>query len=377
MQEIFKIKFKDKKTKARIGLLKTRKGTIETPFFMPVASKGGVKHFSSKDLEEIGIDAVISNTLLLHLKPGEKVIKKLGGIGKFMNFRGINVTDSGGFQMYSDRIYISSNDEGVLFRNPFTSEKIFITPEKDMEIQVDIGADIIMCLDSMPLLENSKKEIGEAVRKTTSWAKRCKEHHDKIQKNIPKEKRQILFGICQGGIHKDLREKSAKEMLKVNFEGYSIGGLALGETHEQEIEAIKIQKEIIPQNKPVYLMGAGHPYEVLDAISLGIDMFDSRYPTQNARRGTIFTWSGKLRIFRGRYKEDKNPIDKKCKCFACKNYSRAYIRHLLLQEEGLGYRIASYHNLYFMHELIEKAKDAIRNGKFSQLKEKVRKAYSN
>ncbi len=372
---IFQIKYKDKKTNARVGILETKKGKIETPFFMPVATKASVKHLSSEELGKIGVNAVISNTFILSIKPSAKTIKKLGGIGKFMNFKGINVTDSGGFQMYSNRIYISSNDKGVLFRNPFNGEKIFITPEKDMEIQFDLGSDIMMCLDSMPLLEHSKEQVDEAVRKTTLWAKRCKAHHDNLQKNIPRAKRQLLFGICQGGVYPDLREKSAGEIVSLNFDGYSIGGLALGETKEQEYKAIEVQKRIIPEEKPVYLMGAGHPLEVIEAIARGIDMFDSRFPTQNARRGTLFTRKGKLRIFNSKYKEDKKPIDGKCKCIACKNYSRAYIRHLLLQEEGLGYRLATYHNIYYMQNLLKEAREAIRKGKFLEFKNKIKKVY--
>ena len=374
-RKIFSIIKKDKKTNARVGILETKKGKIETPFFMPVATKASVKYLSSEELEKIGVNAVISNTFILSIKPSAKTIKKLGGIGKFMNFKGINVTDSGGFQMYSNRIYISSNDRGVLFRNPFTGEKIFITPEKDIEIQLDLGSDIAMCLDSMPLLEHSKEQVDEAVRKTTLWARRCKAHHENLQKNIPRAMRQLLFGICQGGVYPDLREKSAKELVSLNFDGYSIGGLALGETKEQEYKAIDVQKRIIPEEKPVYLMGAGHPLEVIEAIARGIDMFDSRFPTQNARRGTLFTRNGKLRIFNSKYKKDKKPIDKKCRCIACKNYSRAYIRHLILQEEGLGYRLATYHNIFYMQNMLKEAREAIKKGKFSEFKNKIKRVY--
>ena len=373
--QTFKIQFKDKKTKARTGILHTKKGKIETPVFMPVATKAGVKHISSQELESMNAKAVVSNTFILHLKPGEKLIKKFGGIGKFMNYSGINVTDSGGFQMYSDSLYISSSDEGVLFKNPFSGEKVFITPEKDMRIQFDLGSEIAMCLDSMPLLEHSKKEIKEAVRKTSLWARKCKEEHDRLQKKIPKNKRQLLFGICQGGIYEDLREKSAKEIVSLDFDGYSIGGLALGETKEQETKAIEPQKQIIPEEKPAYLMGAGDPVEILEAISRGCDMFDSRFPTQNARRGTIFTSKGKLRIFNAKYKDDKNPIDKKCSCFVCRSYSRAYVRYQLMQDEALGKRLATYHNLFYMQRLVEKARDAINKEKFFEFKKRVEREY--
>src|SRR3989338_8955163 len=345
---IFEIKYKDKDSNARTGILHTKKGSIETPFFMPVATKASVKHISSKDLESIGVNAIISNTFVLHAKPGEKLIRELGGIGKFMNFRGINVTDSGGFQMYSDRCYISSTEKEVIFRNPFTGEKMFISPEKD---------------------------IAEAVRKTSLWAERCRTYHNKMQGRVPLGKRQLLFGIMQGGTHRDLREKSAKEIVQIGFDGYALGGLALGETKEQEYRAIKIQKKIIPENFPVYLMGAGHPAEVLEAISLGVDMFDSRFPTQNARRGTLFTSKGKLKIFNNKYERDKAPIDSECNCFVCKNYSRAYVRYQLAQEEGVGFRLASYHNIHYMSRLLEQARLAIKNKKFQSFKKKISQIY--
>jgi queuine tRNA-ribosyltransferase len=374
-KKIFQVIHRDKNSKARVGVLYTKKGIIETPFFMPVATKASVKHLSSKDLEEIGVKALISNTFVLHAKPGEKLIKALGGLKKFMNFKGINVTDSGGFQMYSDRCYVSSTDKGVIFRNPFTGEKILISPEEDMQIQLDLDSDIAMCLDSMPLLHHTKREIGDAVRKTSLWAERCRAYHNAAQKKVPYSKRQLLFGIMQGGIYKDLRERSAREITKIGFDGYALGGLALGETKEEEYRAVIIQKEIIPDNFPVYLMGAGHPAEIVEAISLGIDMFDSRFPTQNARRGTLFTSKGKIKIFNKKYEKDTKPLDLKCKCFVCKEYTRAYIRYQLMQEEGVGFRLASYHNIYYMTKLIEQAREAIKKNKFSDFKEEISKIY--
>jgi queuine tRNA-ribosyltransferase len=372
----FKIIAKDKKTKARVGMINTKSGKIETPFFMPVATKTSVKHISSHDLEEMNCKAIISNTFILHLRPGEKLIKKLGGIGKFMSWNGINVTDSGGFQMYSPTLYLRSNEKGVEFKNPFTSEKVFITPEKDMEIQLDLDSDIAMCLDTMPLIEHSKEDIKKAVEQTTQWAERCKKHHDSLQKNKKPGKKQLLWGITQGGIHPDLREESCRELKNLDFDGYSIGGLALGETIEQELKMIEISNKILPENKPRYLMGAGNPIELLEAISRGCDMFDSRFPTQNARRGTLFTSNGKLRIFRKKYQLDKNPIDKNCKCWVCKNYSRAYIRYQLYQEEAVGLRLASFHNLYYLTNLMKQAREAIKAGKFLELKDNIKRIYA-
>ncbi|MFA5259564.1 MAG: tRNA guanosine(34) transglycosylase Tgt [Candidatus Pacearchaeota archaeon] len=372
---IFTITHKDKKTNARIGILKTKKGQLETPFFMPVSTKGAAKFINSKKVEEMGARVTISNGFILSLRPGTKIIKKLGGLGKFMNFSGANFTDSGGFQMYSKSIYLSSDEKGVLFRNPISGEKIFMTPEKDMEIQLDLGSDVAMCLDRMPLYEDSKKEIQNSVDLTTMWAKRCKEHHDKLQKQIPKVKRQLLFGITQGGIYPDLRKQSTEELLELNFDGYSIGGFGMGETFDEEMKIVKQQKSIFPENKPIYLMGIGSPPEILEGISYGVDIFDSRMPTQNARRGTLFTSSGKLKILNKKYKLDKSPIDKSCNCFVCKNYTKAYIRHLLKEEEPVGKELASYHNLYYLQDLIKQAKGQIKKGKFKEFKDKIKKIY--
>lgn len=372
---VFTISHRDKKTQARIGILKTKKGRIETPFFMPVATKGSVKTLTSEELEEMGNKAIISNALILSLRNGLAVIKKLGGLGKFMNYQGINFTDSGGFQMYSKTIYINSNDCGVYFRNPFSGEKLFITPERDMEIQIELGSDVAMCLDSMPLYSHSKKEIEEAVRKTSLWAERCKKHHEFLQKKIPKEKKQLLFGIIQGGIYKDLREISAEHLISLNFDGYSIGGLGLGETREEEFKVVKQLKKLIPENKPVYMMGIGDPIEILHSISEGIDIFDSRMPTQNARRGMLFTSQGKLRILKKDCELDKRPIDKNCKCFVCKNYSRAYVRYQLIHDEIVGKKLATYHNLYFLQNLIEIAKKKIKENHFERFVKEMEKDY--
>ncbi len=372
---VFTIKHKDKKTNARIGLLQTKRGNIETPFFMPVATKASVKHLTSEELEKIGVNAVISNMFILHTNPGEKLIKKLGGISKFMNFKGINVTDSGGFQMYSKEFHVYSNNKGVCFRNPFTGEKLFITPKQDMKIQLDLKSDIAMCLDSMPLYGKSKKEIQDAVEKTTLWAKQCKSHHDELQKNIPKNKRQLLFGITQGGTFKDLREISSKQLADLDFDGYSIGGLGLGEPNKELYEMVKTHKKHIKENKPIYLMGIGHPSQILEAISLGVDMFDSTFPTQNARRGTLFTKKGKLKILNSKYKQDKSPIDKECDCYVCKNYSKSYIRYQIMMNEAVGMKLATYHNIYFITKLIEQAKEKIKQNKFKEFKQKIQKAY--
>lgn len=373
--EKFTINAKD--SKARVGLLHTKKGAIETPFFMPVATKAAVKYISSEDLEEIGAKAVISNSFILSLRPGVEAIKNAGGLGNFMNFPGINATDSGGFQMYEKKFWIKTSEEGILFRNPFSGEKILLTPKKAMDIQFNLGSDIAMCLDCMPLIKNTKEEIAKAGEQTTIWAKQCKEYHDRLQKNILNEKRQLLFGITQGGIHPDLRRKSIEELKKLNFDGYALGGLALGEPMEEEYKMIELQKSMLPEDKPIYLMGAGDPLELLEAIERGVDMFDSRFPTQNARRKTLFTSQGKVRIGNKKYATDQKPLDEDCKCKVCKNHTRAYLRHLLMQEEPLGKYLASYHNLYYLNNLLEKAKESIKNESFAAFKSQVAKAYAS
>ena len=342
---------------------------------MPVATKTTVKHISPEDLASMGTNAIISNAFILSFRPGVEIIKKFGGIGKFMTYPGVVFTDSGGFQMYSPRLYISSKDEGVLFRNPFSGEERFLTPEEDIEIQLGLNSDVAMCLDSMPLIGESKESITEAVRKTTLWARRCKTHHDAKQSSLAPEQRQLLFGIIQGGIHADLREHSAKELVALDFLGYSIGGLALGEPKEEEYEMIEVAKSIIPEHKPVYLMGAGNPLELLEAIARGVDCFDSRFATKNARRGTMFTEHGILRVLNEASKDDSRPIDESCTCFVCKRYSRAYLRHLLMSKEGVGCRFASYHNIFFIQELMRRARTAIQDGTFPQLLEKIKKGY--
>ena len=389
--------------KARIGKLHTKKGIVETPFFMPVSTKMTPKYITSMQLNEMKIPAVISNAFILSMRPGSSFVKKMGGIGKLMNFNGVNFTDSGGFQMYSPTIYHNSNDSGIYFKNPFTGQKIFMTPEENMKIQLELGSDVAMCLDSMPMYEESYEDIKEAVRKTIKWAKKCKKEHDGLKSrmngfvkstritrgksddlmgksnqidssgendslvvgdNNTQVKSQLLFGITQGGKYEDLRKECITEMMKLDFDGYSIGGFGLGESREEEQAIIKLHKEMLPPEKPIYLMGIGDPIEILEAIGMGCDIFDSRLPTQNARRGSLFTKNGRLRILRKEFEFDAGGIDSECDCYVCKNYSRAYIRYLLKEQESVGKELASYHNIYFLNEMIKNAKVAIRENRF-------------
>ncbi|HJO15106.1 MAG TPA: tRNA guanosine(34) transglycosylase Tgt [Candidatus Pacearchaeota archaeon] len=384
--------------KARIGKLHTKKGIAETPFFMPVSTKMTPKHINSMQLNKMKIPAVISNAFILSMRPGSKFVEKMGGIGKMMNFNGLNFTDSGGFQMYSKSIYHNSNDSGIYFKNPFTNQKIFMTPEENMKIQLELGSDVAMCLDSMPMYEESYEDIKEAVRKTIKWAKKCKKTHDSLKSNFgnpiektqsksaageneslvagdSKTKNQLLFGITQGGKYEDLRKECINELLKLDFEGYSIGGFGLGESREEEQKIIKLHKEMLPDEKPIYLMGIGDPVEILEAINLGCDIFDSRLPTQNARRGSLFTSKGKLRILRKEFEFDDNPIDNNCKCFVCKNYTKSYIRYLLKEQESVGKELASYHNIYFLNNMINEVKIAIKENRFQEFLNNFKKEY--
>lgn len=373
----FRIIARDAASKARVGVLRTKSGEIETPFFMPVATKTAAKHISSEDLASMHAQAIICNAYVLSLRPGAEVIANAGGIARFMSYKGIVFTDSGGFQMYSPQLYLGSMEEGVSFRNPYTGERVVITPEQDMELQLALQSDVAMCLDSMPLIEESRSAVEEAVRKTTLWAGRCKKQHDAQQAALLGEQRQLLFGIIQGGIHAGLREHAVRALLPLDFDGYAIGGLALGEPKEEEYAMIDAVKKLLPEEKPCYLMGAGHPLELLEAIARGCDLFDSRFPTQNARHGTLFSSKGYVRILNAKHAQELAPIDAACACFVCRSYTRVYVRHLLSHNEGVGLRLASYHNLFYLQQLMQHACSAIRAGTFMQLKDEIAKVYGS
>jgi len=362
--------------KARTGIIQTKSGPIETPFFMPVATKMQVKCLPTHLLKDMKNTAVISNAFILYLKPGDEHVKQMGGIKKYMNYHGVNVTDSGGYQMYRESFLEKTTDEGVLFKSPFNGSKHFVTPEKDMLIQINLDSDIAMALDVMPNFHGVERpEIEEAVRRTTLWAKSCKLEHDRLQAHLPKEKRQLLFAISQGGIHADLREQSIRSLVDLDFDGFSVGGLGMGEPPEEQAKMVAIQRSVIPEDKPLYLMGIGNPRELLDSIAKGADMFDSMFPTQNARRGTLFTSQGKLRLMRKEYDLDDKPIDPNCTCHTCKNYTRSYIRFLISQKEASGYTLATYHQLHYLTDLMKRARDAIKAGTFKELHKEVVDAY--
>lgn len=362
---MFRVISKDKD--ARTGILKTAHGEVRTPFFMPVATKTAVKYLDPRDLEEIGVRCIISNSFVLFLRPGTSLIKKAGGIHKFMNFHDSIFTDSGGFQKIRDSFKPKITEKGMSFVSPFDGKKYLVTPKKAMQIQQDIGSDVAMAIDDMPLHGTSKEETLRALKRTHRWAEECIKHH--------KSKKQLLFGIAQGGTFKDLREKSARFIGSLGFDGFAFGGLAIGETSIQTRDMINLSVRYFPEKKPRYLMGVGNPIQMIEAISAGVDCFDSTFPTQNARHNTLFTSAGKLIIKNAKYRNDLNPLDKRCDCYVCKNYSRAHIRHLMKLNEANGLRYCTYHNIHFMNNLMKQAGKAIKEKKFESFKKSFLKKF--
>jgi queuine tRNA-ribosyltransferase len=348
--------------RSRAGKLTVNGRIVETPFFMPVVTKGAAKFINNKELEQIGSKAIICNGFILSVKPGLEVLEKMGGIHKFINYNGIIFTDSGGFQMYSDKLLIKTTDDGIHFKEPWHGEKLVITPEKDMEIQNTVGSDVAMCLDDMPVYGSDKDRIQESVLKTIKWAKRCKEHHDKIKD------KQLLFGIIQGGTHADLREFCARGIVALDFDGYAFGGLAIGEPPEETFKAVEDAIKFVPKDKPRYLMGVGTPQLILEAVSMGVDCFDSRYPTMTARNGTMFTWTGQINIDKKEFEFDDKPIDPECECFTCKNFTKAYLHHLTRLNEPTGHTLKTIHNVSWIQEFMKRIRESIKQGKFEEFK---------
>lgn len=351
--------------KARAGRIKTPHGEIETPVFMPVGTQATVKTMSKEELLDIGSQIILGNTYHLYLRPTDKLIANLGGLHKFMSWNKPILTDSGGFQVFSLGALRKIKEEGVYFSSHIDGSKHFISPEKSIEIQNNLGSDIVMLFDECPPGLSSREYIVPSIERTTRWAKRCVEAHKR-----PDE--QGLFAIVQGGIYEDLREKSFNELKEMDehFSGYALGGLAVGEPREDMYRILENVTYKLPENKPRYLMGVGEPVDMLNAVESGIDMMDCVQPTRLARHGTVFTNDGRLVIKSERYKEDLKPLDEECDCYVCKNYSRAYIRHLMKVQEVLGLRLTSYHNLYFLIKLMKNSRLAIKEGRFKEFKEK-------
>lgn len=351
---------------ARSGVLETDHGFFETPVFMPVGTQGSVKAIEQRELDEIGAQIILGNTYHLYLRPGVEIINKLGGLHKFISWKKPILTDSGGYQVFSLSDLNKISDEGVQFRSHLDGSLHFFTPESVMNIQRMLGSDIMMVLDECTPYLVSFDYAKQSQELTTRWAKRSKEKFN--SSNHLYDHTQALFGIVQGSVFTELRQKSAEELIALDFDGYAIGGLSVGEPAEMMYEMTSVCTDLLPKNKPRYLMGVGTPENILESIEHGVDMFDCVMPTRNGRNAMLFTQAGSISIKNAVYKEDENPVDEKCDCYTCRNFSRAYLRHLFQAREILALQLATIHNLYFYQWLLKEARKAINENRFKQWK---------
>ena len=352
---------KSSDSNARLGYIETPHGKIETPIFMPVGTRATVKTMTSEELKDIDAQIILANTYHLYLKPGQEILKAAGGLHKFMNWDKPILTDSGGFQVFSLNSIRKITEEGVEFRSHIDGSKHFISPEKSMEIQNDIGSDIIMAFDECAPYPADYEYIKNSMERTLRWLQRCKDYHKNTEE-------QSLFGIVQGGMYKDLREYSAKATVDIDLPGYAIGGLSVGEPRDIMIEYLNHTIQFLPEDKPRYLMGVGTPDYLFEAVEAGIDMADCVLPTRIARNGTAITSTGNLTVRNAKYAKDFTPLDKECDCFTCRNYSRAYIRHLINVDEILGARLLTIHNLSFLINMMDKIRLSIKEDRFLEYK---------
>ena len=359
--------------KAKRAEMKTVHGTIKTPVFMNVGTVAAIKGaVSTDDLREIGCQVELSNTYHLHVRTGDKLIKEMGGIREFMNWDRPVLTDSGGFQVFSLAKLRKIKEEGVSFNSHIDGHKIFMGPEESMQIQSNLGSTIAMAFDECIENPSPRDYVQKSVDRTTRWLVRCKNEMARLN-SLPDtvNKEQLLFGINQGGTYDDIRINHAKARAELNLDGYAIGGLAVGETHEEMYRIIDAVVPNLPADKPVYLMGVGTPANILEAVDRGVDFFDCVYPSRNGRHGHVYTRFGKLNLFNAQYEKDARPIEEGCGCPACRSYSRAYIRHLLKAKEMLGMRLCVLHNLYFYNHLMEQIREAIDEGRYSEFKKET------
>lgn len=359
--------------KAKKAEMKTVHGTIQTPVFMNVGTVAAIKGaVSTDDLREIGCQVELSNTYHLHVRTGDKLIKEMGGIREFMNWDRPVLTDSGGFQVFSLAKLRKIKEEGVSFNSHIDGHKIFMGPEESMQIQSNLGSTIAMAFDECIENPSPRDYVQKSVDRTTRWLVRCKNEMARLN-SLPDtvNKEQLLFGINQGGTYDDIRINHAKAIAGLNLDGYAIGGLAVGETHEEMYRIIDSVVPNLPADKPVYLMGVGTPANILEAVDRGVDFFDCVYPSRNGRHGHVYTRFGKLNLFNAQYEKDARPIEEGCGCPACRSYSRAYIRHLLKAKEMLGMRLCVLHNLYFYNHLMEQIREAIDEGRYSEFKKET------
>jgi queuine tRNA-ribosyltransferase len=353
----------------RSGRITTAHGDFETPLFMPVGTQGTVKALSPEDLQRLGVSIILANTYHLYLRPGHEIIRKLGGLHRFMGWDGPILTDSGGFQIFSLAKLRTLSEEGACFRSHVDGSMHFIGPREAVAIQQALGADIIMAFDECAPFQASRDYVVNSVRLTSRWAQACLQaRHGSSQ---------ALFGIVQGGVYLDLREKSSKELVAMGFDGYALGGLSVGEDRDTRRRVIEQTVPLLPADKPVYLMGVGKPEDILDAVALGVDMFDCVLPTRNARNGSLFTKKGPLVIKNACHADDDRPIDKDCKCYTCTCFSRAYLRHLFMAGELLAYRLNTIHNVHYYMRFMEEIRGAIRKGCFAEYKSAYESSHSS
>ena len=357
----FEIVSASKTTKARAGLLQTAHGAVETPVFMPVGTLATVKSLTPEELLDCGTQIILGNTYHLYLRPGCEVIRRFSGLHGFMHWDRPILTDSGGFQVFSLAKLRKINEEGVIFQSHIDGSEHILTPEKSIEIQISLGSDIIMCLDECIKYPAGRDYTRNALELTTRWAKRCKKAWENNGENA-------LFGIVQGGMMKDLREISADALVEIGFNGYAIGGLSVGEPKDIMLEMADFTLPRLPDNKPKYVMGVGTPEDLIELVALGADMFDCVMPTRNARNGQMFTKYGTINICNSSFKYDTEPIESGCKCYTCRNYSRAYLRHLYMAKELLAYRLNTIHNIYYYISFMKRMRRAICQGEFDEFR---------
>lgn len=359
----FKLLQTDTGTNARLGQLRTAHGLVNTPIFMPVGTKATVKTCSPRDLVDLGAEIILGNTYHLYLRPGHNIIRQAGGLHKFMAWKKPILTDSGGFQVFSLGASRTITEEGVEFKSEIDGQKHMITPERSIEIQNALGADVIMIFDECPAHTTDRAYIENSMQMTLRWAERCRRAHQNSN--------QLLFGIVQGGFFADLRRSSVEGTVALDFPGYAIGGLSVGERKDLMYETLAATAPLLPEDKPRYLMGVGTPEDLVYGVSCGIDMFDCVMPTRNARNGSLFTTTGGIKIRNAQYKTDFTPLDPSCICYTCQHFTRAYMRHLHLENEILGHRLKTIHNLHFYLSLMRGIRLAITNGSFTKLKDQI------
>ncbi len=363
----FELFHQEKDTSARLGKLTTRHGEIETPIFMPVGTQATVKSLTPEELKEIGSQIILANTYHLYLRPGSKLIAAAGGLHQFMHWDRPLLTDSGGFQIFSLSELNQITEEGVYFKSHIDGSRHFISPEKSMEIQMELGSDIVMAFDECPPYPSDYNYVDKSLELTLRWAKRSKE--------AMTAEDQALFGIIQGGIYPELRQKSVEAMVEIGFPGYAIGGLSVGEEKELMYQVLDFTTPLLPTAQPRYLMGVGTPEDLIEGVLRGIDLFDCVMPTRIARHGAVYTSRGRITVRNAEYERDFTPLDEQCNCYVCRNYSRGYIRHLLNRKEILGIRLTTYHNLHFFLALMHQVRLAIKRDQLLEFRKEFYRNY--